>query len=403
MNFFKVVSFKEAKDEVKKLIAIPRTETLPLDRALFRRSAKTLYSPEELPSYNRSTVDGYAVCAKSVYGASESVPAMLKLGGSVRMGEKPDFQLKEGEAVYVPTGGALPEGADAVIMLEHTEKFGDEIAIFRPVSVRDNVVRIGDDCGAGSVLVNKFKKITPLNVGLLAALGISELEVLKPLAFAIVSTGDEIIEITRKPQNCEMRDVNTHLTRALCESYGYRVIYERLARDCESELECAIREASKIADVILVSGGSSVGAKDYTERVFEKLGKLLIHGVAMKPGKPTLLANVNGKLAAGLPGHPLACLMTLKLLILDAVAETYGDAEPPFVYARAALNFPSSPGRTTIVPLALESGEKEAEATPLFTKSGLISVISRADAYAILPDNLEGVAKGDTIKAYLLK
>lgn len=404
MDFFKVTSFENAKKAIQDAISIDNLDILQLSLydAIGYRTAEDISSDEDLPDYARSTVDGYAVKALNTYGATDSTPAIFKIIGKGEMGVIPDVTVRAGEAFYVPTGGGIPKGADAMVMIEHTEPFGGDVAIYRPSAVNENIIGVGDDVKKGASILKKGEKITPLNAGVLAAIGKSTVSVYRLIKIAIVSTGDEIIEIDRQKSKGEIRDTNTILEKSLCEENGFEVSYASRIKDGFDLLNREVAVAKERADIVLISGGSSIGSRDYTEQVLSSQGDILVHGISLKPGKPTIIAKLGEKLAVGLPGHPMACLLVLKLLVLSSVNEMFQAEMQPFVYAKTTINFPSQPGRTTVQPVSLSYGEDGVCATPLFYKSGLISVIARADGYILIPCNAEGVTKNQTVKIYLL-
>lgn len=405
MKFFKVTDLDDAKDIVKDNIIIAGNgfEKISLLDSLQRRMGEDIFSTEMLPEYARSTVDGYAVRAVNTYGATDSIPTMLKVIGKVEMGVVGAFEVQSGEAVYVPTGGELPKGADSMVMVEYAQSFTENlVAIYKPTKVGENVISKGDDISIGDKIATKGEIITPQILGLLAGVGISKIKVYKPLKVAIISTGDEIVEIEKKEHIGQIRDTNTTLNSTLCQKEGLEVTFTKLVVDNFEILDEAVKAACKVADIVLVSGGSSIGARDYTEKVFEKQGQILVHGLSLKPGKPTIVAKANGKLLIGLPGHPMACLLTLKLLLLDSIAEMYGDNEANFIYAKTSINFPSSPGRLTVQPVRINHVDGEIIATPLFYKSGLVSILSKANGYILIPAHVEGILKGANVKVHLL-
>ncbi len=404
MKFFKVATFEKALETVIKNLDLEAigSEVISLEKAEGRRAFKEIKSTDRLPEYNRSTVDGYAVCAADTYGATDSVPSMLKILGKVDMGIVGAYEVSAGQAVYVPTGGAVPDGADAMVMIENTELFGESVAVYKPAAVRDNIISVGDDIEVGDIVLSKGERISALKCGLMAALGIDRIEVYKAVKVAIISTGDEIVGISDKTQIGQIRDTNTTLNRMLCAENGFAIVSEVRIHDGFDLLNEAVTDAVKIADIVLVSGGSSIGAQDFTEQVLEKEGDILIHGIALKPGKPTLIAKINNKLVFGLPGHPMACLLTLKLIVIGAINIMYGDKEDKFIFADTTVNFPSSSGRLTVQPVSLRFAEEGVLATPLFYKSGLVSVLADADGYTLIPSEQEGIYKGQKIKVYLL-
>lgn len=404
MKFFKVASFDEAKKTITENFDIKqiKSQYLPLDLAVGYRVFSDIKSSETVPEFNRSTVDGYAVKASNTYGATDSVPSMLKVLGSVEMGIVGKFNISLGESVYVPTGGEVPNGADAMVMIEYTEVFGDNIAVYKPVVVADNIIKIGDDIEKGDIILKRGETLTPLKAGVLASLGISKVEVFKKIKVAIISTGDEIVGVDEKTQIGQIRDSNSTINSALCEENNFEVVSIVRIKDDFDILDRAVLNAVDVADIVLISGGSSIGCRDFTEQVLEKEGEILIHGIAIKPGKPTLISKVLDKLVFGLPGHPMACLLTLKLLVLKTLNEAFSKQEERFVFAVTDINFPSAPGRLTIQPVSLKFSDDKIIATPLFYKSGLVSVLADADGYILIPENQEGVYKGQSIKVYLL-
>lgn len=402
MKFFSVTPFQKAKRIVSEnLPESCGSEILELEKAVGRISAGAVFSNEEYPEYNRSTVDGYAVRASEVYGATESVPSLLRCVGKVKMGCLPNVTLAKGETVFVPTGGALPENADAMVMVEYTETFGEDVAFYRPVTVGENVIVRGEDVSAGEQILSENQTVTPMKCGMLAALGISAVEVKKPLRAAIISTGDELVGIDEKTLIGEIRDVNSTINRVFLQNGGFEIVYSVIIKDGFDLLDKAFSEAVDVADVVLISGGSSIGARDFTEQVLEKRAEILVKGVALKPGKPTLIARSGKKLVLGLPGHPMACLLTLKLLLLDVVREKRGGTAP-FVCAKTATNFPSCPGRTTVQPVRLEEKNGAYFAVPLFYKSGFVGLLAESDGYVLVPPEAEGVGKGEDVSVYLL-
>ena len=404
MQFFHVDTLDDASAIVRANfdLAALGYEELPLELAVGRYSYADIVSSENLPDYNRSTVDGYAVYAPNTYGASDSIPTLLNYKGKVSMGEVNDNELGLADTLYVPTGGAVPRGANAMVMIEHTERMSENIAIYRPATVGENIIAIGDDVQAGEVILHKGERITPLKAGLLAALGISKVKIYNRIKVAIISTGDELVAVGDKTRVGEIRDTNTILTESLLGASIFQVTSSKLLADDYELLYNEVHVASNEADLVLISGGSSIGAKDYTEKVLESLGTILVHGIAIKPGKPTIVANIQGKLAIGLPGHPMACALVLKLLVIDNICSLFEPNRTPFVYANTSINFPSSAGRLTIQPVKLEYLPTNIVATPIFYKSGLVSSLATADGYVLIPHEKEGLAKNASVKVYLL-
>ncbi len=405
MDFYKVIPYRTALAEsVKHLEKTIRTITLPLTELVGKRLAADVISPENLPAFDRSTVDGWAVRAAETYGATAGSPVILNTVGKVIIGQRPPFALDKGKTAYIPTGGALPVGADAAVMLEHSDLFGEDVLINAPVRCRENVIACGDDVKQGEILLKKGSRITPLAVGVLAGVGITSARVYAPVRFYVISTGDELCGAEETPSYGAIRDVNTYSLSAAVTAIGGTVCGTKRVKDAETDLKAALLEAARSADVILISGGSSVGEKDYTYRVFRELGEEpYIKGIALKPGKPTIAGTVCGIPAFGLPGHPFAAFAVFRTLITEALFSLWG-ARSPFVTAVTACNFPSAPGRTTFQPVTLTDGEDgRLYAAPLFGKSGLAGAFCRADGLAMLEDNAEGADKGQTIRVIPLE
>ncbi|MDR3216537.1 MAG: molybdopterin molybdotransferase MoeA [Clostridiaceae bacterium] len=392
MNFINATTYSYAKEIIKEIINDGIITVSPLYRATGMRLAEDVKFSADLPSFDRSVVDGYAVRSRDTFGATESVPAMLNFVGAAVMGQPTSMCINAGEAYKISTGAMLPNGADAVVMFENTDTLGNLICIQKSVSLGENITFKGDDGKIGNTAIPKGTLITPYVVAVAAATGLSAVTVFKPLKFAVISTGDELITDASSISEGKIYDANGTLLSSLAVAAGHSVVGITTVKDDLTALSNTIETALTDADIVLISGGSSVGAKDFTETAMEKYG-LRIRGVAIKPGKPTLAAMANGKPIFGLPGHPAAAAIVFKALILKAIDEKRGG----FVAKKTAIagiNFPSSPGKTTFQPVAFRSGE----AFPVLGKSGLLSSFFKADALAVLPDNAEGVYKGQTIE-----
>lgn len=401
MNFFEVRPYAEAVEMTKELIkkAALQYETVPLQKGLFCTLSKNILSKEDLPPFDKSTVDGYAVKASNTYGATESVPTLLKVAGKVEMGTCFACSVKSGEAVYVPTGARMPDGADAAVMIENCEMFGSQVAVYKSAAPFSNVLQKGVDALSGSVVAKRGETLSPFMTGVFAGLGISEIEVYKPLRFAVISTGDELKDIGEEIKDGEIRDVNTYALSALIKADGHEVVYRARCKDNFDELFSSLQKAAERADIVLLSGGSSVGEKDYTFAAIERLcGNVKMKGIALKPGKPTIAGGIGGVSVFGLPGHPMAAAVVYEALIGKAVAELRGQKKKILTYAKAKINFPSSPGRTTCQPVTLHYEDGNVYAEPVFSKSGVIRPLAEADGYVMLSENAEGVNAGETLE-----
>ncbi len=381
-------------------------ETLPLIRCLGRVLAGDIMGVDPVPHFARSVVDGYAVMACDTFGAGDSAPAFLTVEGSVEMGHGSNYGVMPGKAVYVPTGGALPEGADAVVMVEYAERFGDAyISVYKAAAPGENILGIGEDIPAGGVLMQKGQRLRPQDIGVLAASGISEVPVVRKLRVAVISTGDEIVDPKDKPDVGQIRDINTYTLAALAEECGAEINLRIVVGDDFEIMKQTLADALDASDMILLSGGSSVGVKDYTSRVMESFpdSKIMVHGLAVKPGKPTVIARVQGKPVFGLPGQPTSAMVVFKSVVAPFIRMLMG--EKPLLNAgttaAAAVNVPSAPGRTTFQMVTLELREGILTAVPVYGKSGMISLMSRAEGYIRIDSLKEGILKGEAVQVVM--
>ena len=386
-------------------------EQVSLARACGRRLASDIAATEPVPHFARATMDGYAVRARDTFGASESLPALLETSGEVVMGEAPGVRVMPGKAVDVPTGGMLPEGADAVVMVEYTAPLDNTaIEVTRPVAPGENVLKAGEDIAPGEALFRKGAMLRPQDIGVLAALGIVEVEATRVPRVALISTGDELVPVeNRSLPPGKVRDINSFSLAALIESAGARVGMREMVSDRLEDQVSVCREAIADHDVIVLSGGSSVGVRDYTARVLSALpeSELLVHGVAIRPGKPTIFGRAGGALFWGLPGQPVSALIACQAFVLPSLWKLQGMTQtelPPGRTLRAVLNrqIPSVHGRTDYFPVSLSRGTGgDPEASPIFGKSGAIGILARADGYVIIPEHVEGLDPGAEVLVFL--
>ena len=382
-------------------------ESVSLNNAVNRILAADIVSTEDIPGFNRSSVDGYAVISSDTFGAGDSIPAQLLLTGEVRMGMKPDFALKKGQTAYVPTGGEIPENADAVVMIEYTDNFDDGlIYINKSVAPGNNIVYKGDDTRAGNRIIKARQKLRPQDIGALAALGHNEILVKRKLKVGIVSTGDEVVDIRSKPTGAQVRDINTYCLYAAIVEYGGEPKPYGIAADNYEQIREIVKKAAEECDIVLISGGSSVGTRDETYKVINSLGApgILVHGIAIKPGKPTILGKVNGKAIFGLPGHPVSAYFIFKIFVATLMNVKNGvtDKFTKSIQAELSCNYPSNNGREEFVPVRLEEVRGKLVAHPVFGKSGLITVLTTADGYMHISRGLEGISAGEMVNVRLL-
>ncbi len=380
------------------------TETLTLDAAHARVPSEAVTAPDDLPGFARATVDGWAVRAADTYGASEGLPGYLDVVGAVTMGHAADVAVRPGAAVEIPTGGALPPGADAVVMLEHAHvALPGTIEVGRPVAPGDGVVRADEDVPAGHVLVPAGRPLRSSDLGLLAAAGVTRLDVHRRPRVAILSTGDEVVPpSTRALLPGQVRDATATALAALVRGAGGEPLTRPIVPDDPTRLRDALVRAMTDVDLVAVSAGSSVGARDATAGVVAELGTVWCHGLAVKPGKPTLLADLDGVPLIGLPGHPLSALVVFRLLGVPLVRLIGGCTSPPpegRVSARLTRAVPSAAGRLDAVQVRLgpvgEDGLPSAE--PLFGRSAQLSLLSHADGFVLVDEDALGLEGGSLV------
>ncbi len=385
-------------------------ETVPLEEAAGRVVSRTVTAPSDVPHFRRAVMDGYAVRARDTFGASESLPALLQVAGEVFMGKPAGMAVGPGQAVVVPTGGAVPEGADAVVMVEYTQEAGDRtIEVTRPVAPGDNILEKGDDIARESPLFPAGWPLRSQDVGVLAAVGLHRVPVYRLPRVAILSTGDEIVAPETNPVPIgKIRDINTFVLAAQVREAGGIPGMRRVVADDIEILAAACRKALTDHDVVLLSGGSSVGVRDYTVQVLERLdgAELLVHGVAIRPGKPTILARVGSKIIWGLPGQPASAMIVFTAFVRPSLLRLQG-ADPARVpkthTCRAVLrrHMPSVHGRADYLRVRLQRHESTVWADPVFGASAMISTLSQADGYVIVPEHVEGYEAGTEVTVHL--
>lgn len=408
VEFFKVSTPDFVFDA---LSALPRlgVETVPLGQAHGRALARAPLSPEDLPPGPRATMDGFAVRAEDTFGASDAIPALLRVAGEVEMGALPGFSIAAGQSGRIPTGGFLPDGADAVVMVEYTNPAGGGmVEVTRPLTAGENVIARAEDIAAGQPILPAGRRLRPHDIGLPAGLGITELTVFRRPRVAVFSTGNEIVPVTASPAPGQIRDTNTHTLRALVESAGATTVVFDVVPDNPKALRAAILRGLAEADVTALSGGSSVGERDHTAEVIAGLpgARIIAHGVAISPGKPTLVAEVGGRAVFGLPGHPVSALIVARVFLVPFLRYLEGEPlerTPGGVRIEAALSTSvhSAHGREEYVRVRVENRADGAVAVPVFGRSGLLSTLSAADGFFVVPIHAEGVPAGEKVDVFL--
>ncbi len=379
-------------------------EDVALAGALHRVPAEVVPSPASLPGFVRSTVDGFAVRAADTYGASEGLPSYLDLLGAVRMGAAPDVAVRPGGCVAMPTGGVLPEGADAVVMVEYTaETMPGTIEVTRPVAPGGGVVRADEDVAAGAPLVPAGRPLRAPDLGLLAAAGVISIAVHARPRVAIISTGDEVVPPSTVELSAgQVRDATASALAGLVADAGGEPVIAGIVGDEPGALKEKLTDVLPAADLVVISAGSSVGARDETAGAVAAVGSVWCHGLAIKPGKPTLLADCGGIPVIGLPGNPLSALVVFGQVGVPLLWRLSGcDTPPPAPNTRARLSrdLASAAGRLDVVQVQLRDGVAE----PVFGPSALLSVLTRADGYVVVPEPATGLDAGAEVEVTLYR
>lgn len=385
------------------------TEEIPLAEATDRILSADIVSDLNLPDFPRSIVDGFAVKAASTFGASEANPAYLQVSHSVFMGEAPVFSLRTGEAAKIPTGGMLPKGADSVVMLEHTDAIDDTtMEVYRSVAPGQNMIEIGEDIRESDTILSQGQKLRPQEVGLLAAMGETVVPVYKKPIVSIISTGDEIVPIDEIPASGKIRDVNSYTLWGQVMKAGARAVPLGIVKDDFNALAEKCRQGIDQSDMVIVSGGSSVGMRDFTLEILDDIpeAEIMAHGISISPGKPTILARIGRKPFWGLPGHVVSAMVVFHVVVrpfLEYIAGRKLEYKRNHVcYARLQRNLASKQGRVDFIRVRLDDVHGELWAEPILGKSGLIHTMVKADGLVKIGKNTEGLEKGAVVKVDLL-
>ena len=379
-------------------------ESVELTDALGRILAEPVFAEADVPAFNRSLVDGYAVHASDTFGASESMPAILKLDGEVRMGQSAGRPLQPKTCQAVPTGGQIPAGADAMIMIEDVDDFGDGFRYMnRAVSPGSYLIFRGDDIRQGDVLLAEGTRLETRHLAAAAAAGLGRVTVRRRLTVAVISTGDELVEPGKPLEDGQIHDVNQIMLTVMIRQAGAVPCPYGIVPDDFEKLKSVMKQAKIDCDVIVISGGSSVGTRDHVAAAIEDAGKpgILQHGIAVKPGKPTLLGLCDGKPVIGLPGHPVAAWFMASQLLLPLLYRMQRLPEPraATIEARLSRRIPSNNGREEFILIQLSGTDT---ATPVFAKSGLITLLSRCQGYIRIPRDCEGLDQGSLVAVTLM-
>ncbi|MBI4687054.1 MAG: molybdopterin molybdotransferase MoeA [Nitrospirae bacterium] len=407
-----VLTEKDARELLLKSIESVHLKEaeIEIENSLNRILSRDILSPEDLPSFTRSTVDGFAVRAENTFGATEAMPAYLNISHEILMGEETAFELKAGDAAKIATGGMLPVGSDAVVMFEHCQSIDDKmIEVLKPAAPGENVIHAGEDCKKGDTILTKGHCIRPQDIGALAGLGIIKIWAYEKPKVAIISTGDEVVPLNAPLKPGQVRDINSYNLSGLIELQGGIPVKKGIFPDNYDVLKKVLEESFSEADIIIISGGSSVGTKDLTARLINELGPpgVLFHGVSIKPGKPMIGAIVEGKPVLGLPGHPAAVTVCFELFIKPVLKILAGQKRDSLqglkktVRARLSRNISSGSGRQEYVRVMLEERGSEIWAAPVFGKSGLITTLIKAQGTIVITLNKTGLSEGEEVEVEL--
>ncbi len=410
-EFLKVVDPTNALNRL--LEALPAEIEIPSESistadALGRVLAQSVSAPYPLPPFPRTTVDGFAVRAADTFGASAALPAYLKLIGEVPMGEPAGLDVGSGQAALVHTGGMVPAGADAVVMLEDAQRAQqDEIEVLKAVSVGQNVLQVGEDVKAGEIVVERGTRLRPQEIGGLVALGVVDINVFHRPSVGILSTGDEVVTPETEPGPGQVRDVNSYTLSSLVRRAGGTPVRRGIIPDRFEALLDAATQAHREDDILVITAGSSVSARDVTAEVIQRLGTpgVLVHGVSIKPGKPTILAVARGKPVIGLPGNPVSALIVAGLFVTPLVRRLSGISGPeltPTLRARLSTNVASIAGREDHVPVNLVVTPNGLLAEPVYGRSNLIFTLVRADGVVVIPSATTGLAAHAEVEVRLI-
>lgn len=388
--------------------------------ALGRVLAEDATAPHDLPTFVRSTVDGYAVQSGDTHGASAGMPAYLDVVAEAPMGRAVHFHLGPGQAALVHTGGMVPDGADAVVMIEQTHVAGGPmfggtalqpgfeahaIEVYKPVAAGENCIYTGEDVRTGEIVLEAGHTLRPQDLGGLLAVGITEVSVARQPRVGIVSQGDEVVPPEEEPGPGQVRDINSYTLAGLVRETGGVPLNYPIAPDTEAGLDDVVGRAFREADIVVVTAGSSVSYRDLTASAIARLGQpgILVHGVAIRPGKPTILALCDGKPVFGLPGNPVSCINIFKVFVVPTIRLMLGAARPRqhVISARLARNIPAASGRADFVRVRLEERDGDVWAVPVFGKSNLIFTLVRSEGVIEVALDSNGIAAGELVQVIL--
>ncbi|MBO3800165.1 MAG: molybdenum cofactor biosynthesis protein [Candidatus Brockarchaeota archaeon] len=400
-TFRLLVSLEEALQLIyNRIRQVEAVEEVDLDEAVRRVSAESVKASFNVPLFDRSAMDGYCVRAEDVYSANQFNPVRLKVIGSVGVDEEPKITIRSGECVQVATGSIIPEGGNAVVMYEHTERVEDEILVYKPVYPGENISKKGSDIPEGKEVVKDGDYLNASKIGVLAALGICRVKVYKKPSVLIIPTGNELAKVGERKSPTQVYDINSHTLAAIVKENGGIPVIHDIVPDDEREIEKALEKGSE-KDLIVITGGSSIGTRDIIYDVLNKRGEVLFHGVQVKPGKPTIGAVFNGKIVLAMPGHPTSCLSNAYLFLRPVLRKLarLPEINPRVIRARLCRRVVATLGRRFFLTVKLRNGEVD----PVFKESSAITSMAEADGYVVIPENVDTIEKGDWVDVYLFE
>lgn len=396
-----LITKAEAIEIIRRSIKpIERVESIPLEDSSGRILAEDMIAGFNVPPFNRSAMDGYALKAQDTYGASSFSPKRLRLIGVEQAGECFEGGVDSGECIQVATGSPIPKGADAVVMVEDTRKVDDYVEVYHPVYPGANISLEGEDIKKGETIIRRGEQLSPGRIGAIAALGIPKIKVYAKPTISIVSTGSEVKPLGEHLNQGEIYDINSYTLAAIVSSNGCTPKNRGIIPDDREAIREALRESAE-SDGILISGGSSVGVRDLIYDAVKELGELKFHGVHVKPGKPTLFGLVEGKPVFGMPGNPTSCLSNAYVFLIPALRgiARLPEAKPRIVKAKMGSRVVAASGREQILTVKIEEGV----AYPVFKKSGTITSMTNAGGYMIIPTNVDTIDEGEEVEVTLLE
>lgn len=401
-GFGKLVSLKEAKEIIRSTVKEISDEKVALEHALFRVLAEDIVSDIDVPHFRKSAMDGFAVIASDTFGASNTIPKKLKIIDSVIAGVVSKKKLNPGECIEITTGAPMPKSADAVVMVEYTEKGNEKIVFYKSVAPGDNVIKVGSDVRKGSVLLTKGILLDPRFTGLLSSIGRKDVLVKKIPRVSVLSTGNEIISLDEKLIEGKIYDINSRTLIDSVKEMHCIPVDLGVVQDDRDLMKRKVLDGVEKSDLVIMSGGSSLGTEDLTKEVVQNLGELLVHGIAVKPGKPVVIGRIKGKAFIGLPGYPTSALSDFHILIKPVIHAMLGIKEVKnFVRAKLSRKVASTIGRYEFLAVKLERGEEDLIAVPVMKGSSAITTLSSADGFIEVDENTEVLDKGSMVKVSL--